>query len=167
MDTNTAEQVETVNPPGAEKRLGIDEYFIEIAKVVAKRATCPRLKVGAVLVRDKMLLSTGYNGAPRGLPHCTDEGCKLYKGHCVRTVHAESNAVAQAAFNGTKTYDSTLYVTHLSCHICLKLLINAGVKRIVYVGKYEVKGDKHEEANAITQEFIKDSNLVVERFKKG
>lgn len=151
----------------AERRLGLDEYFIEIARVVAKRATCPRLGVGAVLVRDKMLLSTGYNGAPKGLPHCTDVGCKVYNGHCVRSVHAEANAIAQAAFNGIGTHGSTLYVTHFSCPTCLKLLVNAGVKRIVYAGRYEVKDDTHEEANAITKEFIRDSKLVVKQFGKG
>lgn len=150
----------------AERRLGLDEYFIEIAKVVAKRATCPRLRVGAVLVRDKMLLSTGYNGSPKGLPHCTDVGCKVYKGHCVRSVHAEANAIAQAAFNGIETQGSTLYVTHFPCHTCLKLLVNAGVGKIIYAERYEVKDDRHEEANAITREFIRDSKLAVKQFKK-
>ncbi len=160
-----SEKVETIKTKGA-PRPGIDEYFIEIAKVVAKRATCPRLNVGAVLVRDKMIISTGYNGSAKGLPHCIDEGCKMYKGHCVRAVHAEANAVAQAAYNGVETHDSTLYITHFPCQACLKILINSGVTRIVYAERYEHKDSKHAEANAITQEFIDQSNLTVEKIKK-
>ena len=145
------------------ERLGLDEYFIEIARVVSKRATCPSLSVGAVLVRDKTLISTGYNGSPRGLPHCSDVGCRVYKDHCVRAVHAEMNAVAQAAYNGVQTRDSTLYITHFPCQNCLKLLVNAGVRRIVYDKAYEHKDASHEEANAITQEFIQQSQLEVRR----
>lgn len=108
-----------------------DEYFMEMAKVVATRATCDRLHVGAVIVRDRVVLSTGYNGAPRGLAHCDDEGHELSDGHCIRTVHGEANAIAQAAKNGTSIDGSTLYTTFSPCYDCFKLIINSGIKRVI------------------------------------
>jgi dCMP deaminase len=109
-----------------------DSYFMEIAKVVATRATCNRKHVGAVIVRDRMILSTGYNGSIRGLPHCDDVGHLMEDGHCVRTVHAESNAIAQAARNGVNLDGAELYVTASPCWPCFKLVANAGIIRIVY-----------------------------------
>jgi dCMP deaminase len=109
-----------------------DEYFIAIAKTVSSRATCERLKVGAVIVRDRTILSTGYNGSIRGSPHCVDEGCYLVDGHCVRTIHAETNAILQAAKNGVDLTGATCYVTHSPCINCLKHLINAGVIDIIW-----------------------------------
>lgn len=109
---------------------------MEIAATIAKRATCDRKHVGAVIVRDKMILSTGYNGSPRGLPHCDDVGHDLRemggRQSCVRTVHAESNAVAQAARSGVSIEGATLYVTACPCLDCAKLVINAGIIRVVY-----------------------------------
>lgn len=113
-------------------RLSWDDYFLEIATVVAERATCDRAHVGCVLVRDKRILSTGYNGSPSGQPHCDDEGHLLVAGHCVRTVHAEVNAVIQAARHGVGTEGATAYVTHSPCYECAKVLVTAGVARIVY-----------------------------------
>jgi len=113
-----------------------DEYFMDIASEVAKRSTCPRLQVGAILVRDRRILTTGYNGAPAGTAHCTEVGCKMVNGHCIRTVHAEQNAIIQAALHGVSTQGSTLYTTHEPCQICTKMLINAGVVKIVYGEDY-------------------------------
>lgn len=119
-----------------------DEYFLELAHNVASRSTCPRASVGAVLVHGKQIESTGYNGAPKGLPHCSEDGCyvKDIRGeqdekteHCVRTVHAEQNAVIQA----DETEGATLYVTHQPCFRCAKMIINAGIDRIVFDKEYQ------------------------------
>ena len=109
-----------------------EEYFLEIAKVVATRATCDRANVGAVIAKNKVILSTGYNGAPRGLPHCDDVGHEIVNGHCIRTIHAEANAVAQAARNGTSVEGATIYLTVSPCYDCFKMIINAGIKDVMY-----------------------------------
>jgi dCMP deaminase len=109
-----------------------DEYFMGIALQVATRATCDRKHVGAVLVRDKMILSTGYNGSIRGLPHCDEVGHMMENGHCVATVHAEANAILQAAKNGVRIDGAALYTTASPCWPCFKLIANAGCQRIVY-----------------------------------
>lgn len=103
-----------------------------IARVVATRSTCDRKHVGAVIVRDKMLLTTGYNGSIRGLPHCDDVGHLMQDGHCIRTVHAEANAIAQAARNGIRLEGGHIYVTASPCFGCFKLIANSGLKRIVF-----------------------------------
>ena len=113
-----------------------DGYFMQITFQVAKRSTCPRASVGAVIVRDKRILTTGYNGAPTGLPHCTEVGCLMVNGHCVRTLHAEQNAIIQGALHGVDVSNSTIYVTHQPCLVCAKMIINAGIERIVYTGHY-------------------------------
>ncbi|MEY4577919.1 MAG: hypothetical protein RL701_2622 [Pseudomonadota bacterium] len=113
-------------------RVSWDEYFMNIGHEVASRSTCPRKHVGAVVVRDKTILSTGYNGSVRGLPHCEDAGCMLEDGHCVRTIHAEVNALIQAAKNGTRIDGSTLYVTASPCWNCFKCIANTGIRRIVF-----------------------------------
>lgn len=113
-----------------------DEYFMEIAFTVAERSTCDRAHVGAVLVRDRRMLATGYNGAPAGLPHCDDVGHLMIDGHCVRTLHAEQNAIIQAALHGIGTEGATAYVTHQPCLTCAKMLINAGIRRVVFAGNY-------------------------------
>ncbi len=109
-----------------------DEYFMRIAEDVATRATCDRKHVGAVIVRDKSILATGYNGSVRGLGHCDDEGHLMEDGHCVRTIHAEANAVIQAARNGVRIDEATIYVTASPCWNCFKMIANAGLKKIVY-----------------------------------
>ena len=109
-----------------------DEYFLSLAHSVASRATCPRKQVGAVIVRDKMIVSTGYNGAIRGLPHCTEVGCDMENDHCVAVIHAEANAIVQAARNGVRIDGAECYVTISPCWTCFKMLANAGIKRIVY-----------------------------------
>jgi dCMP deaminase len=113
-------------------RVSWDEYFMNIGREVASRSTCPRKHVGAVVVRDKTILSTGYNGSVRGLPHCEDAGCMLEEGHCVRTLHAEVNALIQAAKNGTRVDASTMYVTASPCWSCFKCIANTGIERIVF-----------------------------------
>lgn len=113
-------------------RASWDEYFMAIARVVATRSTCDRKHVGAVIVREKMILTTGYNGSIRGLAHCDDEGHLMEDGHCVRTVHAEANAIVQAARNGVRLEGADIYVTASPCFGCYKLIANSGLGRIVF-----------------------------------
>ncbi|MET1124463.1 MAG: cytidine/deoxycytidylate deaminase family protein [Archaeoglobaceae archaeon] len=126
------------------RRPTLDEYFMEIALVVAKRSTCLRQKVGAVIVKEKRILATGYNGAPSGLPHCEEVGCmrellRVPSGERIelcRGVHAEQNAIIQAAKFGISVEGATLYSTHCPCITCAKIIINAGIKRVVYGKEY-------------------------------
>ena len=125
-------------------RPGWDDYFIEIAEVVKKRATCVRRKVGSVIVKDNRILSTGYNGAPKNIKHCDQETCIRIKmdvpsgerHELCRGLHAEQNAIIQAAKHGINIAGSTLYCTTQPCVICAKMIINAEIKRIVYKGDY-------------------------------
>ncbi len=127
-----------------DERPSVDEYFMEIATVVAKRSTCLRNKVGALVVRDKRILSTGYNGAPRGLEHCLEVGClrderNIESGtrhEICRAVHAEQNAIIQCALHGVSTEGATLYCTHQPCILCTKMMINAGIDRVVFQEDY-------------------------------
>lgn len=105
---------------------------MDIARVVSSRSTCERKFVGSVIVRDKTILSTGYNGSVRGMPHCTEVGHMMEDGHCVATIHAESNAILQAAKNGVVIDGATCYVTASPCWHCFKQIVNAGLRRIVY-----------------------------------
>ena len=113
-------------------RASWDEYFMNIARVVASRSTCERKFVGAVIVRDRTILSTGYNGSIRGVPHCTEVGHMMEDGHCVGTIHAEVNAILQAAKNGVRIDEASVYVTASPCWSCFKAITNAGIRRIVY-----------------------------------
>lgn len=127
-----------------DNRPTLDEYFMEIAEVVAKRSTCLRNKVGAVIVRDKRILSTGYNGAPRDMEHCLEIGCirdqqNIASGtrhELCRAVHAEQNAIIQSALHGVSVEGATLYCTHQPCILCAKMIINSKIKRVVYSNKY-------------------------------
>jgi dCMP deaminase len=114
------------------ERVSWDEYFMNIARVVSSRSTCDRKFVGSVIVRDKTILSTGYNGSIRGMPHCSEVGHMMEDGHCVATIHAETNAVLQAAKNGVSIDGATVYVTASPCWACFKMITNAGIRRIVY-----------------------------------
>ncbi len=105
---------------------------MNIAQVVATRSTCPRKYVGAVIVRNRTILSTGYNGSIRGMPHCTEVGHMMESGHCVATIHAEVNAIIQAAKNGVTIDGADIYVTASPCWNCFKQIANAGIGRIVY-----------------------------------
>ena len=116
----------------AVNRVSWDRYFMNLAVQAATRSTCPRKSVGAVVVRDKAILATGYNGSIRGLAHCTEVGCLMDNGHCVRTVHAEANAILQAARHGVRIEGADIYVTASPCWDCFKLIANAGIGRVLY-----------------------------------
>jgi dCMP deaminase len=134
-----------------------DDYFMQITFRVAKRSTCPRATVGAVIVRDKRILTTGYNGAPAGLRHCTEIGCLMVNDHCVRTLHAEQNAIIQGALHGVDVSDSTIYVTHQPCLVCAKMIINAGIQRVVYAGHYP---------DDIAHAFLEDAGVELSEYDK-
>ena len=144
-----------------------DEYFMEITELVAKRSTCLRRKVGAVVVKDKRILTTGYNGPPTGLKHCDELGGCLRdklgipsgeRMELSRAVHAEQNAIIQAAKYGISIDGATIYVTNHPCFICAKMLINAGIKRIVYKEGYP---------DEFAKEILNDAGIKVEQFKGG
>jgi len=116
----------------ASSRVSWHRYFMNLAEQAATRSTCPRKHVGAVIVRDKTVLSTGYNGSIRGAPHCTEAGCLMENSHCIRTVHAEANAIVQAARHGIQLADGEIYVTASPCFNCFKLIANAGIRTIYY-----------------------------------
>jgi dCMP deaminase len=136
---------------------------MEITRLVAKRATCLRRQVGAVLVMDKRLLATGYNGAPSGLAHCLEVGCLREKNNIpsgerhelCRGIHAEQNAIIQAAFHGVRIQGATLYCTNLPCAICTKMIINAGIKEIIYESGY---------ADDLTREMFLEARIPVRQF---
>lgn len=128
-------------------------YFMNIARQVATRSTCDRKHVGAVIVRDKTILSTGYNGSIRGSVHCDDAGHLMENGHCVRTVHAEANAVAQAARNGVRIDGAEIYVTASPCWSCFRLLANAGV-RAIYYGEFYRDTRIHDFAEEVGIELV-------------
>ena len=120
-------------------RVSWKNYFMNIAREVATRSTCDRKHVGAVIVREKTILSTGYNGSIKGLPHCDEVGCEMVDGHCVRTTHAEANAIVQAAKNGIQINHSEIHVTASPCYDCFKLIANAGINVIYYDEFYRDK----------------------------
>jgi dCMP deaminase len=126
-------------------RLDWDTYFMDMARTVASRASCPRKHVGAVLVLGRTILSTGYNGSLPGQAHCDEVGCMMDGGHCVRSVHAEANAIVQAAKHGVRIDGAAIYTTASPCWSCFKLLATAGVWKVVYG---EVYGDVSIEAHA-------------------
>ena len=137
-----------------------DEYFMKIAEDVAERATCIRRKVGAVIVKDKRILSTGYNGAPAGISHCTEKTClrTIYnipsgeRHELCRGLHAEQNAIIQAALHGVSINDAAIYITNQPCSICTKMLINSGIRKFIYRHPYNDKlaAEMMEEANILT-----------------
>ncbi|MCZ6695919.1 MAG: dCMP deaminase family protein [Acidobacteria bacterium] len=116
----------------ATRRVDWHTYFMNIARQVASRSTCDRKHVGAVIVRDRTILSTGYNGSIRGMPHCDDAGHDLEGGHCVATIHAEANTILQAAKNGVMIEGAEIYTTASPCWNCFKLIANAGIRRLYY-----------------------------------
>jgi dCMP deaminase len=147
-----------------EPRPSYDEYFMEMAHVVAKRSTCLRRRVGAILVKEKHILSTGYNGAPKGLRHCSETGClredqNIPSGErheLCRGLHAEQNAIIQAAVFGVSIKGSVLYCTNTPCVVCVKMLINAGVTEIIYAGEYP---------DELAKQLMSESTLKIKRFK--
>lgn len=146
------------------KRPSWDEYFMEIARLVVSRSTCLRRQVGAILVKDKKILATGYNGAPSGLPHCLEVGCLRdelgipsgERHELCRGLHAEQNAIIQAAYHGVSIKGATLYCTNLPCVICTKMLINAGITRVVYEEGY---------ADLLARQMWEESKVTIEQFQ--
>ncbi|NLL42488.1 MAG: cytidine deaminase [Firmicutes bacterium] len=143
-----------------------ERYFMEIAELVSSRSTCLRRQVGAVLVRDKHIIATGYNGAPRGVAHCMEVGCLREKlgipsgerHEMCRGTHAEQNAIIQAALHGVSTAGATLYCTHQPCILCAKMLINAGVEKVVFQGDYP---------DGLAVELINEANLEMVVWNQG
>jgi dCMP deaminase len=143
-NSNETKDQLTASAPCPISRPGWDQYFMSIANVVATRSTCLRRQVGSVVVKDKRILASGYNGAPAGLRHCLDIGClREQKGvpsgqrhELCRGLHAEQNAIIQAAVHGIAIKGSVYYVTHQPCVLCAKILINAGIRKIVFQGEY-------------------------------
>lgn len=141
-----------------------DEYFMEIVELIKSRSTCQRRQVGALIVKDKRILTTGYNGAPMGCRHCFETGClrekmKIPSGQrheLCRATHAEQNAIAQAAYSGTSVKGGTLYVTNQPCVLCAKLAINAGISKIVFKGDYP---------DDLAMELLKEASIRVVKFE--
>lgn len=129
-----------------------DEYFLKLAMLASERSTCPRMHCGCVLVKDKFVLSTGYNGSIKGQPHCDDVGCLIVDNHCVRTNHAEINALTQAAIHGVNIKGATAYITNMSCTSCAKALIAAGISKVV------VFSDFHD---TLATQFYTDSGIEI------
>ena len=135
-----------------------DSYFMDITALVSKRSTCTRRAVGAIIVKDKRILSTGYNGAPSGIAHCIEVGCLREqlnvpsgeKHELCRGIHAEQNAIVQAAFHGVSIKGATLYCTNLPCSICAKMIINAGIKNIFYQEGY---------ADSMSRQMLQDADV--------
>lgn len=140
------------------KRPSWDQYFMGIAFEVARRSTCLRARVGAIIVRDKRILTTGYNGAPAGLSHCTEAGCLMIEGHCRRALHAELNAIVQAALHGVSVAGGTIYITHQPCLVCAQMIINAGIRRVVYGGPYP---------DETAVEFLKEAGVELMQLASG
>ena len=147
-------------------RPGWDQYFLEIARLVSKRSTCLRRSVGAVLVKDRRILATGYNGAPSGLKHCSEFGCLREKqdvpsgerAELCRGLHAEQNAIIQAAFHGVPIKGSILYATNLPCSICVKMLINAGIEKIIYLEGYP---------DQLARQLMEEAEIEIIKFEEG
>ena len=139
-----------------------DSYFMDIARIVSKRSTCLRRNVGSLIVKDKRILSTGYNGAPIHLQHCMDTGCmrerlSIASGErheLCRGLHAEQNAIIQAAYHGVSINGADIYSTHLPCSICMKMIINAGIAKVLYSDGYP---------DELSHEFIQESGIVVQK----
>lgn len=133
-----------------------DQYFLKVAMLVSERATCPRMHCGCVLVKEKQILSTGYNGSIPGDGHCEDEGCMIVDDHCVRTIHAEMNAILQCSSHGISTKDSTAYITNMPCTNCSKALITAGIKEIVIFSDYH---------DTLAEKFFSIANVKITRLQ--
>jgi dCMP deaminase len=140
-----------------------DQYFMDMAHLVSTRSTCIRRQVGAVVVKDKRVLATGYNGSPKGTAHCEDLGCIRDQMHIpsgtrhelCRGVHAEQNAVAQAAYFGTSIKDATIYTTTFPCSMCAKILINAGIAEVVYCDSY---------VDDLSKRLFAETNIILRKY---
>ena len=148
------------------QRISWDEYFMAQSHLLSLRSTCSRLSVGATIVKDKRIVSGGYNGSIKGDEHCIDVGCKVVEGHCVRPIHAEINAILQCSKFGVGTEGATIYVTHFPCLNCTKSIIQAGIKEICYANDYrnnEYARELLEKSGVIVRKVDYDVNNVVER----
>ena len=148
------------------QRISWDEYFMAQSNLLSLRSTCSRLSVGATIVKDKRIVSGGYNGSIKGDEHCIDVGCKVVEGHCVRTIHAEINAILQCSKFGVGTEGATIYVTHFPCLNCTKSIIQAGIKEICYANDYrnnEYARELLEKSGVVVRKIDYDVNNVVER----
>ena len=148
------------------QRISWDEYFMAQSHLLSLRSTCSRLSVGATIVKDKRIVSGGYNGSIKGDEHCIDVGCKVVEGHCVRTIHAEINAILQCSKFGVGTEGATIYVTHFPCLNCTKSIIQAGIKEICYATDYrnnEYARELLEKSGVVVRKIDYDVNNVVER----
>jgi dCMP deaminase len=157
-----------MNEQTKHQRPSWDQYFMDIAKVVAERATCDRGRSGCVIVRDKQILVTGYVGAPKGLPHCDEVGHQMktvthedghQSQHCVRTTHAEQNAIVQAAKLGISIDGATLYGKMTPCAVCARMIISAGIKRVVCEKKYH--------AGQESEDLFKAAGVAITFFDEG
>lgn len=145
----------------SEDRPSWKETWFAVANTIRQRATCNRLKVGAVVVSDdNQILSTGYNGAPRGVDHCLDVGCFMEDGHCIRSAHAEENAVNQAARQGISLFGSTAYITVEPCVRCTRMLLQAGIKHIFVSDTYKATPN---EMKLFSREMMRISNVTYEQ----
>ena len=136
------------------KRPQWDEYFLKLAMLASERATCPRMHCGCVLVKNKNVITTGYNGSIPGDDHCDEAGCLIVENHCVRTVHAEMNALIQAARRGHAVDGASAYVTNMPCTTCSKALITAGIKRVVIFSDYH---------DTLALEFFEKAGVKIDR----
>ena len=136
-------------------RISWDEYFMAQSHLLSLRSTCSRLSVGATIVKDKRIMSGGYNGSIKGDEHCIDVGCKVVDGHCVRTIHAEINAILQCSKFGVGTEGATIYVTHFPCLNCTKSIIQSGIKEICYACDYR--------NNDYAKELLQKSGITVRK----
>ena len=151
---------------GGSSRPSWETYFMDITSLVAKRSTCLRRSVGAIIVKDKRILSTGYNGAPTGIKHCLETGCLREKlnissgenHELCRGIHAEQNAIIQAAYHGVTIKGASLFCTNLPCSICAKMIINAGIRRIFYTSGY---------ADSMSEEMLKEAGVDVIKIVAG
>lgn len=138
------------------RRPSWDEYFLKVAMLVSERATCPRMHCGCVLVKEKQILSTGYNGSIPGDGHCEDDGCLIVDNHCVRTIHAEMNAILQCSSHGISTQGAAAYITNMPCTNCSKALITAGIKEIVIFSDYH---------DTLAEKFFSIAKVNIKRLK--
>lgn len=158
-------ELNSIEEPEADDRPSWDQYFMELTAVVAKRSTCLRRRVGALLVKEGRVLATGYNGAPSGLKHCSETGCireerNIPSGQqheLCRGLHAEQNAIIQAALHGTSIDGATLYCTHQPCVVCAKMIINAGIDEIIIGGSYP---------DELSASMLEEAGVEVKRFNK-
>lgn len=158
--SETRHRIERLQPE--ESRPSWDQYFMDIVELVGKRSTCLRRKVGAILVKDKRILTTGYNGPPMGITHCSETGCLRdelgipsgERHELCRGLHAEQNAIIQAAYHGINISGATLYCSNLPCIICSKMIINAGIKKIKY---------RHGYADKLAEDMLNEAGIEVHR----